>query len=172
MAWIKIIFHVLFHTDTAFLTLRAEGFSRTPSMIFSVLLSSLTIIFLYYCNRIGIGYLSERYKSFQRVQFAAVLYLNSIGRFIQQKLGHLGFNFFANGVNGSQNLHNTIRIVSYGLVDRLGYLGVAILNSIPIIPGVVPASIAGGQLIGLRYTLAVSLFFNALRIIWWFHWHY
>lgn len=172
MAWVYVIFHVLLHTDTAFLTLRAEGFGQASAVILCISLSSLTIIFLYYCNRIGIGYFSGRYKSFQRVQFAAVLYLNSIGRFIQQKLGHLGFNYFVNGVNGSQNFHKAFRIVSYGLVDRLGYLGVAILNSIPIIPGVVPASIAGGQLIGLRYTLAVSLFFNALRIIWWFHWHY
>jgi len=74
-----------------------------------------------------------------------------------------GLKIFKNGTK--DKVQKRINIISYGLVDRLGYIGLIILNLIPAVPFAKEAGLLGGQLLGLENALPVSLFFNGLRIV-------
>ena len=163
MIWLAVIVHVLFHTDTSFFTLQAMKLGRLEAVFLAIGVSSLAILFLNFGNRQGINYLSRQYKFLEKIRLLAVLYINVLGDFVA---GKIGLKLFLDNANGSSvKMQKTIQVVSYKMVDRLGYTGVAILNLVPVVPFAQEAGLLGGQLIGLKNTLAVSLLFNALRII-------
>ena len=160
MAWILVIAHVLCHTDSSFLTLRAEGFGDLGSLLIVLSISSAALIALSIGNKKGLNYLTQHYKSLDRLQLRLALYVNGIGRFIEEKSG---IKIFSNGA--TNKVQKRIFIISYGLVDRLGYLGLIILNLVPAIPFAKEAGLMGSQLLGLENALPVALFFNGLRIV-------
>lgn len=160
MTWIYVILHVLFHTDSSFITLKAEGFGNLLSLLLAISISSAALIAFNMGNKRGIKYFAQNYKSLDRLQLRMALYANQIGRFFEEKIG---LKIFQNGAKNK--VQKRINIISYGLVDKLGYLGLIILNLIPVVPFAKEAGLLGGQLLGLENTLPVALFFNGLRIV-------
>jgi hypothetical protein len=160
MVWIYVILHVLFHTDSSFITWKAAGFGNLFSLILTVFISSAMLIALSNGNKRGIKYFAQHSRRLGRIQFRMAIYLNSAGKFIEDKFG---LKIFKNGTK--DKVQKRINIISYGLVDRLGYLGLIILNLIPVIPFAKEAGLIGGQLLGLENVLPVALFFNGLRIV-------
>jgi hypothetical protein len=159
VAWILVFLHVLCHTDSSFLTLKAEGFGNLGSLFIVISLSSAALIVMNFGNKKWFRYLTQHSKSLDMLQLKLALYVNGLGKLIEQKLG---FRLIRNGA--AIKVHRRISIISYGLVERLGYLGLIILNLVPIVPFAKEAGLVGGQLLGLEKTLPVSLFFNGLRL--------
>jgi hypothetical protein len=120
MTWIWVIGHVLFHTDSSFLSFKAAGMSKRTSLIITISISSAAIGFLCVGNSLAM---------------------------------HL--------------FHHIVIIdhISYDLIEKLGYIGVAILSLIPGVPFAKEAGLFTAQFFGLDYAPYVVLFFNAVRII-------
>lgn len=159
MAWIFVILHVLTHTDSSFLTLRSEGFGNSLSLLIAISISSASLIAFNFGNKGGFRYCSKRYKSLDKFQFWIVLWINYFGKYIEERFK---LQIFKNGTKNK--VQKRINIISYGLVNKLGYLGLIILNLVPAIPFAKEAGLLGSQLLGLENALPVALFFNGLRI--------
>jgi len=135
------LIHAFLNTDSSFSTFKEAGYPDFQVILLAVAVSSFGVILLYLGNGKGL------------FPFVSKILLPFLSRIFRKELDK-SFEKF--------------RTATSGIVKKFGYIGLIFLVSIPFAPSLKEAGLVSGQAFGLKYTLLVVLFFNALRITFWF----
>jgi len=162
MKWFWGLSHALIYADTSFVTMKSMGFSWTIAILLAVGSSSIVFFGMSMVNRLGLNLMSRRPGQLGRFQMRLAVGISNAGFWISKRLG---FKFFSNGNGNHFKIQEHVNLISYRIVDRLGYMGVVALVLIPFVPFTKEAGLAGGQLIKLKYAIPVAMIANVVRII-------
>ncbi|MBI4708739.1 MAG: hypothetical protein HY764_00865 [Candidatus Portnoybacteria bacterium] len=96
------------------------------------------------------------------IVISAVILFSSLSILALYGLNKIGWSLFS---KKAENISSKACRLSSGIICRFGYTGLIILCLIPFLPLLKETALISGQILGLRYTLFVILFFNAIRLM-------